>query len=223
MEKIWLKSYPEGVPAEIDLRAHASLKDILEKSCERYASLPAFSNMGTTLTYGQLDRMSRSFGAYLQASAGLSKGDRVAIMMPNLLQYPVTLFGALRAGMTVVNVNPLYTPRELQHQLADSGARAIVVLENFAHTLQQVLDRTQVEHVLTTRIGDLLSFPMGTITNLVVKYLKGMVPDWHIPKAVDLRRALEGGQLAPVEVTPGRRGLPPVHRRHHRACRRVRS
>ena len=201
MEKIWLKSYPEGVPAEIDLRAHASLKDILEKSCERYASQPAFSNMGTTLTYGQLDRMSRSFGAYLQGSAGLSKGDRVAIMMPNLLQYPVALFGALRAGMTVVNVNPLYTPRELQHQLADSGARAIVVLENFAHTLQQVLDRTQIERVVTTRIGDLLSFPMSTITNLVVKYLKGMVPEWHIPQSVDLRQTLEGGELNPVEVT----------------------
>jgi long-chain acyl-CoA synthetase len=201
MEKIWLKSYPEGVPAEIDLRAHASLKDILEQSCGRYAALPAFSNMGTTMTYGQLDGMSRAFGAYLQGSVGLSKGDRVAIMMPNLLQYPVTMFGALRAGMTVVNVNPLYTPRELQHQLADSGARVIVVLENFANTLQQVLDRTSVEHVLTTRIGDLLSFPMSTITNLVVKYVKGMVPDWNIPKAVDLRRALEGGQLAPVEVT----------------------
>jgi long-chain acyl-CoA synthetase len=201
MEKIWLKSYPEGVPAEIDLRAHASLKDILEQSCGRYAGLPAFSNMGATMTYGQLDRLSRSFGAYLQGSVGLSKGDRVAIMMPNLLQYPVTMFGALRAGMTVVNVNPLYTPRELQHQLADSGARVIVVLENFANTLQQVLDRTSVEHVLTTRIGDLLSFPMSTITNLVVKYVKGMVPDWNIPKAVDLRRALEGGQLAPVEVT----------------------
>ena len=201
MEKIWLKSYPEGVPAEIDLRAHASLKDILERSCERYASQPAFSNMGTTLTYGQLDRMSRSFGAYLQGSAGLSKGDRVAIMMPNLLQYPVALFGALRAGMTVVNVNPLYTPRELQHQLADSGARAIVVLENFAHTLQQVLDRTQIERVVTTRIGDLLSFPMSTITNLVVKYLKGMVPEWHIPQSVDLRQTLEGGELNPVEVT----------------------
>jgi len=201
MEKIWLKSYPEGVPAEIDLREYASLKDILEKSCERYADLPAFSNMGATITYSQLDRMSRAFGAYLQGSVGLSKGDRVAIMMPNLLQYPVTMFGALRAGMTVVNVNPLYTPRELQHQLADSGARVIVVLENFANTLQQGLDRTSVEHVLTTRIGDLLSFPMSTITNLVVKYVKGMVPEWHIPKAVDLRRALEGGQLAPVEVT----------------------
>ena len=201
MEKIWLKSYPEGVPAEIELRADASLKGILEDSCERYASLPAFSNMGATLTYGRLDSLSRSFGAYLQASAGLSKGDRVAIMMPNLLQYPVTLFGALRAGMTVVNVNPLYTARELQHQLADSGAKAIVVLENFAHTLEQVLDRTQVERVLTTRVGDLLSFPMSTITNLAVKYLKGMVPQWHIPQSVDLREALEGGKLEPVEVT----------------------
>jgi long-chain acyl-CoA synthetase len=201
MEKIWLKSYPEGVPAEVDLHEYASLKDILERSCERYAGLPAFSNMGATLTYGQLDRMSRSFGAYLQGSMRLAKGDRVALMMPNLLQYPVTLFGALRAGMTVVNVNPLYTPRELQHQLADSGAKVIVVLENFASTLQQVLDRTPIEHVLTTRIGDLLPFPMSTITNLVVKYVKGMVPDWNIPNAVDLRRALEGGQLAPVEVT----------------------
>jgi long-chain acyl-CoA synthetase len=202
MEKIWLKSYPAGVPAEVDLREHASLKDILEKSCERYAALPAFSNMGATLSYGELDRMSRAFGAYLQGSVRLSKGDRVALMMPNLLQYPVTMFGALRAGMTVVNVNPLYTPRELQHQLADSGARVIVVLENFAHTLQQVLDRTPVEHVLTTRIGDLLSFPMSTITNLVVKYVKGMVPEWSIPAAVDLRQTLAGGQLAPVEVTP---------------------
>jgi long-chain acyl-CoA synthetase len=201
MEKIWLKSYPAGVPAEIDLHAHASLKDILEQSCQRYAGLPAFSNMGATMTYAQLDRMSRAFGAYLQGSVGLSKGDRVAIMMPNLLQYPVAMFGALRAGMTVVNVNPLYTPRELQHQLADSGAKVIVVLENFASVLQQVLDRTPIEHVLTTRIGDLLSFPMSTITNLVVKYVKGMVPDFNIPKAVDLRRALEGGQLAPVEVT----------------------
>jgi long-chain acyl-CoA synthetase len=201
MEKIWLKSYPAGVPAEIDLHAHASLKDILEQSCQRYAGLPAFSNMGATMTYAQLDRMSRAFGAYLQGSVGLSKGDRVAIMMPNLLQYPVAMFGALRAGMTVVNVNPLYTPRELQHQLTDSGAKVIVVLENFASVLQQVLDRTPIEHVLTTRIGDLLSFPMSTITNLVVKYVKGMVPDFNIPKAVDLRRALEGGQLAPVEVT----------------------
>ncbi|HZP88231.1 MAG TPA: AMP-binding protein [Burkholderiales bacterium] len=202
MEPIWLKSYPPGVPAEIDVQAYSSLKDILEKSCARYAERPAFTNMGTTLSYRQLDRMSRAFGAYLQGTLALSKGDRVAIMLPNLLQYPVALFGALRVGMAVVNVNPLYTPRELEHQLCDSGAKVIVVLENFANTLQQVIDRTPVKHVLTTRIGDLLSFPMGAITNLVVKYVKGMVPDWHIPGAVDLRHALSADNLAPVEVSP---------------------
>ena len=159
MEKIWLKSYPEGVPRRSTCASTPRSRTCWRRVASATPSLPAFSNMGTTLTYGQLDRMSRYFGAYLQTSAGLSKGDRVAIMMPNLLQYPVTLFGALRAGMTVVNVNPLYTARELQHQLADSGARAIVVLENFAHTLQEVLDRTAVSHVLTTRVGDLLSFP----------------------------------------------------------------
>ncbi|MGA8005335.1 MAG: AMP-binding protein [Burkholderiales bacterium] len=204
MDKIWLKNYPQGVPAEIDVRAYASLKDILEQSCARYRDLPAFSNMGATITYGQLDAMSRSFGAYLQQLPGLAKGDRVAIMMPNLLQYPVTLFGALRAGMTVVNINPLYTPRELQHQLADSGAKVIVVLENFAHTVQEALERTPVPHVVVTRIGDLLSFPMGMVTNLAVKYLKRMVPDWRIPDAVGLTLALELGRrpLADVQVGP---------------------
>ncbi|MFZ1908389.1 MAG: AMP-binding protein [Burkholderiales bacterium] len=203
MEKIWLKSYPEGMPAEIDVRAYASLKEILEKSCERYRDLPAFSNMGTTITYGQLDAMSRSFGAYLQQVKGLSKGDRVALMMPNLLQYPVTLFGALRSGMTVVNINPLYTPRELQHQLEDSGAKVIVVLENFAHTVQRALEKTPVPHVVVTRIGDLLSFPMGLAANLAVKYLKRMVPDWNIPQAIDLPRALALGRrpLAEVSIT----------------------
>ncbi|HUJ85575.1 MAG TPA: AMP-binding protein [Burkholderiales bacterium] len=203
MDRIWLKNYPHGVPAEIDVRAYASLKDILEQSCARYRDLPAFSNMGTTITYAQLDAMSRAFGAYLQQAHGLSKGDRVALMMPNLLQYPVTMFGALRAGMTVVNVNPLYTPRELQHQLEDSGAKVIVVLENFAHTVQEVLERTRVPHVVVTRIGDLLSFPMGLAANLAVKYLKRMVPDWKIPQAIDLQRALALGRrpLAEVSVT----------------------
>ena len=140
MEKIWLKSYPAGMPAEIDPRAYGSLKEMLEKSCARFRDRPAFSNMGATLSYGRLDALSRAFGAYLQA-AGLARGDRVALMMPNLLQYPVTMFGVLRAGMTVVNVNPLYTPRELRHQLEDSGAKAIVVLENFARTAQEALER----------------------------------------------------------------------------------
>jgi long-chain acyl-CoA synthetase len=203
MDKIWLKSYPKGMPAEIDVRAYASLKDILEQSCERYRDLPAFSNMGATITYGQLDAMSRSFGAYLQQLPGLAKGDRVAIMMPNLLQYPVTLFGALRTGMTVVNVNPLYTPRELQHQLEDSGAKVIVVLENFAHTLEQVLNKTPVPHVVVTRIGDLLAFPMSLAANLTVKYLKRMVPAWSIPQAIDLPRALALGGRPLAEVRLG--------------------
>jgi long-chain acyl-CoA synthetase len=203
MEKIWLKSYPEGMPAEIDVRAYASLKEILEKSCERYRDLPAFSNMGTTITYGQLDAMSRSFGAYLQQAKGLSRGDRVALMMPNLLQYPVTLFGALRAGMTVVNVNPLYTPRELQHQLEDSGAKAIVVLENFARTLQQALEKTPVPHVVVTRIGDLLSFPMGLAANFAVKYLKRMVPAWQIEGSIGLTRALALGSRPLVDIPLG--------------------
>jgi long-chain acyl-CoA synthetase len=202
MDKIWLKNYPQGVPAEIDVRAYTSLKDILEQSCARYRDLPAFSNMGATITYGQLDAMSRAFGAYLQQLPGLAKGDRVALMMPNLLQYPVTMFGALRAGMTVVNVNPLYTPRELQHQLADSGAKVIVVLENFARTVQEALERTPVPHVVVTRVGDLLSFPMGMVANLAVKYLKRMVPDWRIPDAVGLTLALELGRrpLADVQI-----------------------
>jgi long-chain acyl-CoA synthetase len=203
MDKIWLKSYPKGIPAEVDVRAYSSLKDILEQSCARYRDLPAFSNMGTTLTYGQLDAMSRTFGAYLQQAPGLAKGDRVAIMMPNLLQYPVTMFGALRAGMTVVNVNPLYTPRELEHQLADSGAKVIVVLENFAHTVQEVLPRAPVPHVVVTRIGDLLSFPMGIAANLTVKYLKRMVPAWEIAGSIGLQQALALGRRPLAEVSIG--------------------
>jgi len=203
MDKIWLKNYPKGVPAEIDVRSYTSLKDILERSCARYRDLPAFSNMGTTLSYGQLDAMSRSFGAYLQQLPGLTKGDRVALMMPNLLQYPVTMFGALRAGMTVVNVNPLYTPRELRHQLEDSGAKVIVVLENFARTVQEVLQRTPVPHVIVTRIGDLLSFPMGLVANVAVKYLKRLVPDWRIANAVDLTLALELGKRPLADVPIG--------------------
>jgi len=203
MDKIWLKHYPKGIPAEIDVRTYPSLKEILERSCARYRDLPAFSNMGSTLTYGQLDAMSRAFGAYLQQLPGLAKGDRVAIMMPNLLQYPVTMFGALRAGMTVVNVNPLYTPRELQHQLEDSGAKVIVVLENFARTVQEALERTPVPHVVVTRIGDLLSFPTGLVANLAVKYLKRMVPDWRIPGAVGFGLALELGKRPLVDVPLG--------------------
>ena len=192
MEKIWLNEYPAGVPADVDLHEFSSLKDILEKSCQRFADLPAYSNMGVTLRYRDIDRLSRDFGAYLQG-LGLSKGNRVAIMMPNVLQYPVALFGALRAGLTVVNVNPLYTPRELEHQLNDSGSLVIVIIENFAHTLQEVLDKTPVRIVITTELGDLFPFPKRPLVNFVVKRVKKMVPAWRIPGAVPFRQALNQG------------------------------
>jgi long-chain acyl-CoA synthetase len=201
VEKIWLKEYPAGVPAEVDLNEFSSLKDILEKSCQRFADLPAYSNMGVTLRYRDIDRLSRDFGAYLQG-LGLVKGDRVAIMMPNVLQYPVALFGALRAGLTVVNVNPLYTPRELEHQLNDSGSTVIVIIENFAHTLQEVLDKTPVKTVITTELGDLFPFPKRPLVNFVVKRVKKMVPAWRIPGAVSFRRALAEGAGKPLTEVP---------------------
>ncbi|MDX1653917.1 MAG: AMP-binding protein, partial [Candidatus Competibacteraceae bacterium] len=178
MERLWLKSYPPGVPADIDLNQYASLKEVIEDSCRRFADRPAYSNLGRVLTYRELEALSARFGAWLYHEAGLSRGDRVAIMLPNLLQYPVVLFGALRAGLTVVNINPLYTARELEHQLADSGARAIVVLENFAHTLQRVIKKTRLETVVVTRIGDLLPFPKNWLVTLAVRHLKRMVPPW---------------------------------------------
>ncbi|MCB1777412.1 MAG: AMP-binding protein, partial [Candidatus Competibacteraceae bacterium] len=200
MERIWLKEYPPGVPADIDLHEFASLKDILEKSCQRFADLPAYSNMGVTLRYRDIDRLSRDFGAWLQ-SLGLGKGDRVALMMPNVLQYPVALFGALRAGLTVVNVNPLYTARELEHQLKDSGASVIVIIENFAHTLQGLLNKTPVKTVVTTQLGDLFPFPKRSIVNFVVKRVKKMVPPWRIPGAVPFRQTLgEGAKRTLIDV-----------------------
>ncbi|HET7201318.1 MAG TPA: AMP-binding protein, partial [Burkholderiales bacterium] len=147
MERIWLKHYPPGVPTEIDCRQYRSIGDLFESTTEKYGARPAYANMGRTISFGDLERLSREFGAWLQAK-GLAKGARVAVMMPNCLQYPVCLFGILRAGYVVVNVNPLYTPRELEHQLEDSGARAIVILENFAPTLQQVVGKTKIEHVV---------------------------------------------------------------------------
>ncbi|HEX6549296.1 MAG TPA: long-chain-fatty-acid--CoA ligase FadD [Gammaproteobacteria bacterium] len=203
MDKIWLKEYPQGVPADIDTGSYASIKAILEDSCAKFAELPAFTNMGTTLTYSQIERQSRDFAAYLQKVAGLQKGDRVALMMPNLLQYPVALFGILRAGMVAVNVNPLYTAHELEHQLTDAGARAIVILENFATTLQQILDKTGVQSVVVTAIGDLLGFPKRPLVNFVVRRVKKMVPQWRIPQATGFRAALAAGarqQLDNVDI-----------------------
>lgn len=201
VEKIWLKEYPVGVPTEIDLNEFASLKDILEKSCQRFADLPAYSNMGVTLRYRDIDRLSRDFSAWLQAR-GLSKGDRVAIMMPNALQYPIALFGALRAGLTVVNINPLYTPRELAHQLIDSGAMAIVIIENFAHTLQEVLAKTPIKTVITTELGDLFPFLKRRLVNFVVKYVKKRVPAWNIPGAIPFRRVLSEGAEQALNPVP---------------------
>jgi len=194
MNRIWLKQYPQGVPAEINVDEFTSLRDILERSCRKFAHLPAYGNMGATLTYGGLDSASRDFAAYLQKTLGLVKGERVAIMLPNLLQYPVVLFGALRAGLAVVNVNPLYTARELRHQLNDSGATAIVVLENFACTLQEVIADTGIRTVVTTEVGDLLPAAKRLVTNFVVKRVKKMVPPWHIANAVPFRRALRAGR-----------------------------
>jgi long-chain acyl-CoA synthetase len=190
MTKRWLTGYPKNVPAEIDMRTYSSAVDILEKTCARYLGRPAFANMGTSISFSDLDRLSRQFAAYLQKVVGLRKGDRVAIQMPNCLQYPVVMFGALRAGCVVVNTNPLYTPREMEHQFKDSGAKAIVIMANFAASLEKVLPRTSIETVIVTELGDLLNWPMNLVTNVVVKHVKKMVPEYNIPHAVSLRETL---------------------------------
>jgi long-chain acyl-CoA synthetase len=201
LEKIWLKSYPPGVPAEIDVNQYASLREVLEASCAKFGSRPAYSCMGRTITFAELDRLSAAFGAFLQAR-GLTKGARVALMMPNVLQYPICLFGILRVGCTVVNVNPLYTPRELEHQLNDSGAEMIVVVENFAHTLVEVLSKTEVKRVVVTTIGEMLGLK-GVLVDFVLRHVKKMIPAWEIPGAIRLSDALaEGGKrkLEPVAI-----------------------
>ncbi|MDU6411895.1 MAG: long-chain-fatty-acid--CoA ligase FadD [Yersiniaceae bacterium] len=194
MEKVWLTRYPSDVPAEIDPDRYGSLIEMFENAALRYADQPAFINMGEVMTFRKLEERSRAFAAYLQHELKLKKGDRVALMMPNLLQYPIALFGVLRAGMVVVNVNPLYTPRELEHQLNDSGASAIVIVSNFAHTLEKVVYNTQVRHVILTRLGDQLSAAKGTLVNFVVKYIKRLVPKYHLPDAVSFRTALQRGR-----------------------------
>jgi long-chain acyl-CoA synthetase len=199
MDPIWQKHYPAGVAAEVTPSDYASLKALIEESFEKYARLPAFTSMGHTITYADVDRQSRAFGAWLQKNAGLQKGDRVAVMMPNILQYPIAVFGILRAGFVAVNVNPLYTPRELEHQLNDSGAKAIVILENFACTLEKVLAKTDVRHVLVTGVGDLLPNPKGWITNFVIRKVKKMVPAWNIPDALPFTRALADGARSTMD------------------------
>lgn len=198
MERHWLHSYPEGTPADIDADACPSLVAVLEDTCRRFADRPAFHNLGTTLTYAEIDRLSAAFANYLR-SLGLKRGDRVALMMPNLLQYPVALFGTLRAGMVVVNTNPLYTARELRHQLVDSGARCIVVLENFARVVAEVRGDTKLEHVITTAVGDMASLPKRVAVNFMVRHVKRMVPRYDIAGAVKWRHALTVGAARPFE------------------------
>jgi long-chain acyl-CoA synthetase len=205
MDRIWLKSYPPGVPAEIDHGKLRSLKELQERSYAAYAQTVAYIQMGRSLTYRELDELSSAFAAWLQKVAGLKKGDRLAIMLPNVLQYPIALFGAFRSGVVVVNTNPLYTARELEHQLTDSGATAIVVLENFARVVQEVLPRTQVKHVLVTGVGDLLGFPKSAIVNFVIRNVRKQIPAWDLDSAISFRAALDAGRqqrLDAVDVGP---------------------
>ena len=201
MDKIWLKSYPPGVPAEINVGEFRSLKAIAEQSFQKFADADAYVQMGRTMTYAELDHTSRHFAAWLQKTAALKKGDRLAIMLPNLLQYPVVMLAALRAGVVVVNTNPLYTPPELEHQLQDSGAEAIVILENFAHVLQKVIARTKIRVVIVTSVGDMLRFPKSWIVNFVVRRIRKQVPSWNIAGAHQLEAALaDSKHLSLTEV-----------------------
>ncbi|TWH10844.1 MULTISPECIES: long-chain fatty acid--CoA ligase [Pseudoxanthomonas] len=204
-DRPWLQSYPQGVPAEIDPDQYRSVAAVFDATVARYADRPAYRNFGKTLTYAEVDRLATQFAAYLLGELGLKKGDRVALMMPNCLQYPIATFGILRAGLTVVNVNPLYTARELKHQLVDAGAAAIVVVDNFGHTVQEVLAETPLKQVITTGLGDMLGFPKGAIVNFVLKYVKKMVPEYDIPGAVRFRDALAAGKrhaLPQVDINP---------------------
>ncbi|MCP5085852.1 MAG: AMP-binding protein [Rhodobacteraceae bacterium] len=193
MEKVWLKSYPPGVPEEVDLDAYLSVTDVFEQAIKQFGESPCFTNLGATLTYNEMDHYTDQLASYLQNLPGMSKGDRVAVMMPNVLQNPISIFAILRAGFTVVNTNPLYTPRELKHQLSDSGARAIIVMENFCHTLSDVIADSPIEYVITTQLGDMLHFPKSLIVNLVVKHVKKMVPEFSLPGRVKFKDALQAG------------------------------
>ena len=204
MEKTWLKQYPAGVPATIDVEQYSSLVALLDESFKKYGPRTAYRFMGKTITFAQVDEASRALGAYLQ-SQGLEKGDRVAVMMPNVPQYPVAVAAILRAGGVVVNVNPLYTPRELEHQLKDSGAKIIIMVENFATTLQQVLAAVPSKKVILTALGDMLGFPKSLIVNYVVRKVKKMVPPFSLPGAVTFNDAISQGRgksFKPATVGP---------------------
>ncbi|MET0936144.1 MAG: AMP-binding protein [Luteibacter sp.] len=198
IERPWLDHYPAGIPADIDVNAYRSVAAVFEESFEKFRDRPAYKNFGKVLTYGQIDELSAAFAGYLSGELGLKKGDRIAIMLPNLLQYPVALFAALRLGLTVVNTNPLYTARELHHQLEDSGAKALIVLDNFAATAQAALDGTKVQNVITTAVGDMIGFPKGNIINFIVKHVRKEVPTYTLRNAVRFRQALARGKSHPM-------------------------
>ncbi|WP_169117056.1 long-chain-fatty-acid--CoA ligase [Aromatoleum anaerobium] len=199
MEKIWLQSYPRGVPAEIDPGEFSSIGDLFSRSVRQFGDRTAYINMGKGISYAELDRLSARFAGYLQGALKLPKGARVALMMPNLLQYPIAMFGVLRAGYVVVNVNPLYTARELEHQLRDSGAETIVIVENFASTLEHVLPKLRMPHIVVTSLGEMLGFPKNLIVNLVVRQVKKLVPPWNLPGHVSFSAALSRGAAFPLE------------------------
>ena len=204
MEKLWLKSYEQGVSPEIDISQYSSISDVFRQSVEKFADKPAFQNMGKTLTYAEVGKLATDFASYLQNVLKLPRGERVAIMMPNVLQYPIALFGILQAGLVAVNTNPLYTPRELEHQLKDSGATTIVVLENFANTLELVLPRTQIKHVIVASVGEMFGMIKGALMNFVIRKVKKMVPEYRIPNTVTFQTALKQGAantFKPVELT----------------------
>jgi long-chain acyl-CoA synthetase len=202
MDKIWLQHYPPGVPADINPAEHRSLLEMLDRSLVQFHKRSAFTSMGRTLTFGDLDRLATRFAAYLQKVARLQPGDRIAIMLPNVLQYPVAILGAFRAGLTVVNANPMYTPRELQHQLHDSGARAIVILENFAHTLQQVGDGADLDTIIVTGVGDLLGLPKSALVNFIVRHVRKQVPEYSLPGSVRFNDVLGQGRFENLEPVP---------------------
>lgn len=221
MEKIWLAQYPKDVPDDIVVHDTDSLDAMMAQTCARFAQRAAFVNLDASLSFADLEKSAKAFAAFLQSALGMKRGDRVAIMLPNLLQYPVALFGTLLAGCIVVNVNPLYTARELKHQLTDSGAKAIVVLDNFAKTVEEVLGETKVEHVIVSRIGDLFHFPKAQLTNFVVKHVRHLVPEWHIERAIPFahvikegmempleRQAISAGDTAFLQYTGGTTGIP---------------
>jgi len=202
MQKLWLESYPDGVPEEIDADAYQSIVEIFDESVTKFADKPAFENLGTVLTFAELDQKSDDFGAYLQNELGLKHGDRIAIMIPNLLQYPVAIFGAMKAGLSVVNVNPLYTERELKHQLNDSCADAILIVANFAHTLAAIRNETALKHVIVTELGDALNGFKSFLVNFAVKYIKKMVPAYDLPGAIKYKSAMKKGAQSSLEKVP---------------------